>query len=116
MTRNEAIERIKAERRAGHCCVKSWRDEHKIVDFELIDNFMAQGGDENTIEEFELLDLEQLWGALTALDPDNLSRVATAAGEVIDWSWTDKDGSVKKNSFPFSPEGIMTIMNDEFFA
>lgn len=115
MTRNEAIERIRSERSAGHCCVKSWRDNHKIVDFELIDKYLEQGG-VDTIEGYELLDLEQLWEALTALDPDNLKRVSTAEGEVIEWLWTDRNGMERKNAYPFSPEGIMTIMNDEFFA
>ncbi len=116
MTRKEAIERIRSERRAGHCCVKLWQDNHRIVDFELIDKYVDDSEADDTIEGFELLDLEQMWEALTALDPDNLNRVGTVGGEVIEWWWTDRNGAEKKNSYPFSPEGILTIMNDEFFA
>ena len=116
MTGNEVAERIRAQRTTAHCCVKSWGADHKLVDFELIEPFMKKLRGEDAFEGFELLDLEQLWEALAELDPDKLTREKTAAGEAISWVWTDQSGKEIKTTFPFSPEGIMTIMNDEFFS
>lgn len=116
MTGREIVEQIKAQRSADHCCVKSWRNDHKFVDFEFVDRFIEQVKTADTFEGFELLSLDQMWEALTSLDPDNLLRVRRGNNELIEWVWTDKDGRQMKNTYPFSPEGIMTIMNDELFA
>lgn len=116
MTGKELIEQIKAQRTADHCCIKSWGEDHKLVDFELIDSFIARTRENDTFTGFELLDLEQMWQALTNLDPDNLTRLKTEKGEMIVWLWRDNCGKEIRNAYPFSAEGIMTIMNDELFA
>jgi len=116
MTRSEVIEQIVAQRREGHCFIKTWGTGHKLVDFELIDRFMQQAGAGDRIEGFELLDIEQMWQILIDLDPDRLIRVKREESEVIEWIWSDSDGTERKTVYPFSPEGIMTIIDDEFFA
>jgi hypothetical protein len=116
MTRNEIVDRIAAQRREEHCFIKSWGTGHKFVDFDLIDRFLQKAGPDDPIEGFELLDIEQMWQVLIELDPDKLARVRRGDGEVIEWVWRDRDGTEKKRVYPFSPEGIMTIIDDEFFA
>lgn len=116
MTRSEAIEQITVQRRAAHCFIKSWGAGHTFIDFDLIDRFIIKHDDKSVIEGFELLDIEQIWQALIELDPDKLVRVKGPEGEVIEWFWRDSDGREKKNVYPFTPEGIMTIIDDEFFA
>lgn len=116
MTRNEVIEKIATQRRAEHCFIKSWVAGHTFIDFDLIDRFIDKLNDKSAIEGFELLDLEQIWLALIDLDPDKLVRVKGAEGEVIEWLWRDSEGREKKNVYPFTPEGIMTIIDDEFFV
>jgi hypothetical protein len=113
---SDVAEQIRVQRSGEHCCIKSWVDDHRIVDFNSIEQFLEQAKADDMVEGFELLTLEQMWEALIALDPDNLVRVATPAGETIRWLWTDKNGKEIEQTFPFSPEGIMTIMNDEFFS
>lgn len=110
------MEQIKAQRSPKHCCIKFWGKDLKLVDFELIDQFVASVKPDDIYAGFTLLDLEQMWQVLTNLDPDNLTRVITPRGEVIEWLWTDKNGKETKTTYPFSAGGIMTIMNDEFFA
>jgi len=116
MTRSEVSEQIVAQRREEHCFIKSWEAGHTFVDFDLIERFISKRGQEGAIEGFELLDLEQMWQSLIDLDPDKLVRVKSGEGEVIEWDWLDSNGNAKKTSYPFTPAGIMTILEDEFFA
>lgn len=116
MPRSKVIAQIVAQRKENHCFVKSWADGHKLVDFDLIDRFITSPGQEEAVEGFELLDIEQMWQILIDLDPDKLQRVKTADGEVIEWDWLDSSGAEKKTLYPFTPEGIMTIIDEEFFA
>ncbi len=116
MNRNEVIEQITTQRTEEHCFIKSWGTGHKFADFDLIDRFIRKEGESGQIEGFELLGLEQMWQILIDLDPDKLTRVTRDDGEVIEWLWDTRDGSQKKRVFPFSPEGIMTIIDEEFFA
>ncbi|HZV82010.1 MAG TPA: hypothetical protein VFF53_07570 [Geobacteraceae bacterium] len=116
MTRSEVIEQIAVQRRKEQCFIKTWETGHTFVDIDLIDRFIAKGEKEGVIEGFELLDLEQTWQTLIDLDPDKLIRVKSGDGEVIEWQWSDSHGIEQKTVYPFTPEGIMTIIDDEFFA
>jgi hypothetical protein len=115
LTRSEAIEQIASRRKEGDFFIKTWEAGHTFVDYDLIDRFIAKQG-VSAIEGFELLDMEQMWQALIDLDPDKLTRVKTATGEIIEWLWQGSDGMEKKTVYSFDPEGIMTIIDDEFFA
>ena len=116
MTRSEIAEKIALQRRKEHCFIRSWTAGHTFIDFDLIDRFLQKLGQNSSIEGFELLDIEQMWQTLIDLDPDKLLRVKSGEGEVIEWLWKDSDGKEKKNLYPFSPDGIMTIIDDDFFA
>jgi len=116
MTRSEVIDQIARQRRAEHCFIKSWETGHTFVDFELIEKFIGKPGQDTAIEGFELLDMEQMWLTLIELDPDKLLRVKSGGSEIIEWDWKSSDGTEKKSVYPFTPEGIMTIIDDEFFA
>jgi hypothetical protein len=116
LTRSEVIEQIAVQRREEHCFIKTWEAGHSFVDFDLIERFSSKPWHERGIEGFELLDMEQMWQALIELDPDKLIRVKSGEGEVIEWEWRNGNGNAKKTVYPFTPEGIMTIIDDEFFA
>jgi hypothetical protein len=116
LTRSEVIEQIAVQRREKQFFIKTWETGRTFVDFDLIDRFNSKPRQERTIEGYELLDMEQMWQALIDLDPDKLMRVKREEGEVIEWEWKDSNGAVKKTFYPFTPEGIMTIIDDELFA
>lgn len=116
LTRSEVIEQLAAQRKEGECFIKSWETGHSFVDFDLIERFVSNCGHERALEGFELLDMEQMWQSLIDLDPDKLVRVGSRGSEVIEWVWRDSNGVEKKNVYPFTPEGIMNIIDDEFFA
>lgn len=116
MTRSEVISTITAERKENQCFIKLFKTGHTLVDFDLIEGFISKRDQQSEIDEFELLDIEQMWQTIIDLDPDKLTRSGSGEKEVIEWIWTDSNGKENKTVFPFSPEGIMTIVNDEFFA
>lgn len=116
MTRSEVSEQIVAQRREEHCFIKTWETGHTFVDYDLIERFISKRGQEGAIEGFELLDMEQMWLCLIDLDPDKLLRVKSGGEEVIEWDWKDGNGIEKMTIYPFTPEGIMTIFDDEFFS
>jgi len=116
MTRNEVVEQLNTQRREEHCFIKTWGVGSKFVDFDLIDRFIIKAGKDDEFAGFALFDIEEMWQTLIELDPDKLLRVKSGQGEVIEWEWQDSAGVVKKTIYPFSPEGIMTIIDDEFFA
>lgn len=116
LTIGEVIEQIQIQRKPEQCFIKTWETGHTFTDIDLIDRFIAKGRQDKALEGFELLDMEQTWQELINLDPDNLNRIKGSSGEVIEWIWTSGDGIEKKTVYPFTPEGIMTIIDDEFFA
>jgi len=113
---NEVIEQIATQRREEHCFIKTWGVGSKFVDFDLLDRFIIKAGKDDEFAGFALFDIEEMWQTLIDLDPDKLVRVKKGEGEIIEWEWQDSAGAVKKTVYPFSPEGIMTIVEDEFFA
>lgn len=116
MTRSEVISKIATDRKETHCFIKLFKTGHTLVDFDLIDEFISKRDQSGEIDEFELLDIEQMWQTLIDLDPDKLTRSGSGADEVIEWYWTNSEGVEKKTSYPFTPDGIMNIVNDDFFA
>ncbi len=116
LTRKEIIEQITSQRRKEQCFIKTWETGNTFDDIDLIDRFIAGQGKEGAVEGFELLDLEQTWKTLIDLDPDKLNRVKKNGDEVIEWLWNDSHGVEQKTVYPFTPEGIMTIIDDELFA
>jgi len=116
MTRSEVISKIASERKGNQFFIKLFKTGHKLVDFDLIDEFISKRDQSGEIDEFELLDMEQMWQTLIDLDPDKLTRSGNGADEVIEWYWTNSEGVEKKTIYPFTPAGIMCIVNDDFFA
>jgi hypothetical protein len=60
--------------------------------------------------------MEQMWQTLIELDPDKLTRVKREGREVVEWGWKDSNGIEKKSVYPFTPGGLMTLIDDDFFA
>jgi hypothetical protein len=116
MTRSEVIEKIAVRRSEKQFFIKSWETGQTFVDFDLIERFISKKEQDRALEGFELLDMEQMWQTLIELDPDKLQRVKNGGSEVIEWLWQDQTGAEKKTVYPFTPTGIMTIIDDEFFA
>lgn len=116
MTKSEIISRIAAEKSKEQCFIKFFKAGHRLFDIDLVEEFINKPDKTEDIDDFELLDMEQMWQTLIDLDPDRLTRSGRGEAEIIEWCWTDSHGAEKTTLFPFTPEGIMNIINDEFFA
>ena len=63
---------------------------------------------------FQLLSLEEMWRLLVDLDPNPLSREREGERDVIRWQWEDPQGKEQATIFPFTPEGLMELMDRVF--
>ena len=115
MTNETLREQIANLRQPGHCFIKWWGADESLVDYETIDSFLNKIGSIDEVTGIELIDMEGMWRILTELDPDPLSRSAEGGSEVIRWAWKDRGGKEHLTTFPFTPEGVMELMESEFF-
>lgn len=115
MNQAELKERIATSRRPGHCIIKWWESDRSLVDYDLIDRFLEQSCSTNKVAGFELYDLAGIWQVLVELDPDPLSREKVEGREVIQWRWLDRNGKEHLATFPYTAEGVMELMESEFF-
>ena len=115
MNHAELKDKIATIRQAGHCIIKWWGNDKALVDYELLDRFMERCDSIPEVAGFELYDLNGVWQVLTELDPDPLSREKVEDREVIQWRWKDKNGKEHLTTFPYTPEGVMELMESEFF-
>jgi len=115
MNTAELKNKIGKSRQPGHCFIKWWGNDKSLVDYEILDNFLLKIDLIDEIQGFELFDLEGIWKILTELDPDPISRGLENGFEVIHWTWTDRQGKEHVTSFPFTPEGVLELMESEFF-
>lgn len=116
MTGREAAAQVQARRKAGDCFVKWWRTADDLVDFELIDPFLAKVANGQEVDGFDLLDLEGMWRVFTDLNPDQVTREVRKGEEVILWKWRDSTGREKVSSYPFTPAGLKALIDNDFFA
>ena len=116
MTGREAVAQVQARRKEGDCFVKWWRQADDLVDFELIEPFLAKVASGQAVDGLELLDLEGMWRLFTELNPDQVTRTVQSGTEVIQWIWQDGQGHEKVNIYPFTPAGLKSLIDNDFFA
>lgn len=116
MTGKEILAQIAGGKRDGKPFIKWWSKANDVVDFDLIERFAAKVRGEETIDGFELLDMEQMWQTLLELDPDNLTRVRKGGEELIQWLWQDGSGAEQTTCYPFTPQGLITLFDEELFS
>jgi len=114
MNHVEMKEIIGARRQPADCFIKWWGEDAALVDYELIDGFLAKGDKVGEVVGFELLTLEAMWQVFIGLNPDRLSREREGDGEVIRWVWQDRQGRERVSTFPYTAEGLMELMESDF--
>ena len=115
MTPAEVREQIDSKRNPSDCFIKWWGDDEALIDYELLDRFLAKADKVGDVSGFKLLGLEEMWQVFIDLNPDRLTRDRKGADEVIRWIWKDRLGQEQATIFPFTPEGLMELMENEFF-
>jgi hypothetical protein len=99
-------------KRAGKEFIKWWRKENDFVDFELIDRFLSRNGSIE-IENFELLDKEEMLKVLKNWNASGLDIKKSSHGETIEWQHKDKDGNQHTYTCPNNVHNLMSIFDAE---
>ena len=68
------------------------------------------------MDGYELLDLDQMWGIFVGLNPDCLERDFVDGTMMIRWRWLDRDGAERSTLHPYTPQGLKTLIDNDFFA
>ena len=83
---------------------------------ELVDYFLRQLIATATVEDFKLIDMEQMWAELLRLnelkDSGSFSRHWRKKVEVIDWQMEKSDGSSAVRTCCFRPEGLLAFYEE----
>lgn len=113
MRRNQILRDIEMGKEEGKEFIKWWRKENDFVDYELVDNFIRSADAFHEIENFELLDIEQMWQVLKKWKPSGLRHSKSTKGDNIEWEHVSKDGEPHTYTCPYSAHSIMSIFNAE---
>jgi hypothetical protein len=109
MKGNEILEQVKAQRSGNQCFIKWWRKEEDWVDYDLIDRFIANVKEDESIDGFELVEIDDVWAQLQRICTGRVTKVTREGADVILWEKTDG----KKKECPFIPLSILEILDAE---
>ena len=110
MTSYELKKALKEQLRPEHRFIKVWRKEEDFLDFDLIDRFLANYRDDQSIDGFELVTMDEMWDYIRQVAGSKVNRSVKEGKDVVLWS--DKDALVTKE-MPFDPESLITIFDAE---
>src|SRR6185369_2777254 len=106
MTSYEVRKAIGDQKRSDQLFIKWWRKEEDFLDFDLLDRFMANLDDDQVIDGYDLVGIDDMWGYVQRVAGDKVERVVKNGVDTI--IWTDKDKLVTKE-MPFSPQSLIDI-------
>jgi hypothetical protein len=109
MTGKDLLKLMEDKRTRNHCCIKWWREKEGIVNIQLIET--AKVGDQ--FDDFELLDIEDMWAIVTQKCLDKVMRTIFDDDEVIVWEQVDADGAKRHLSGKFVPEVLIKVFEAE---
>jgi len=109
MTGKEIVEQIKAQRKENHAFIKWWRKEEDWIDYDLIDRFVATARDNEVIDGFELVGIDEIWEQLQRLCPGRVTKDKKDGQDIVVWVKTD---GIKKECV-FIPQSLLEILDAE---
>jgi hypothetical protein len=110
MTSYEVRKAIGDQKRSDHLFIKWWRKEEDFLDFDLLDRFMVNMRDDEQIDGFDLVDMDEMWGYVQQAAGDKVQRLTKNGVDLVVWS--DKDKLVTKE-VPFTAESLIDIFDAE---
>ena len=113
MTGYEIAREMSRKGTGERCFIRWWRKENDFVDYELVDTFLANLAPDHEFSGFELLTAEQMWEELRRRVPKRVTLGQHHGETVIRWLHRAEDGSMREETFPFAPEAIMTVFEEE---
>lgn len=109
----QIVSELEQGSKQGKEFIKWWRKENDFVDYELIDRYVKAIDTKHEIENFELLDKNEMWEILKQWNPTGLHHLHSSKGEKIEWQHKDKDGQMHVYTCPYTARAIMSIFDVE---
>jgi len=113
MSGSEICRELDRQPRGDSRFIKWWRKENDFVDIELLESFRDSVKTKDSIDGYELLDMDQIWQIVTRLCPGRVSRAIVNGHDSIIWDRVDKDGVMRTMRCSFVPEFLMQILDVE---
>ena len=110
--KNQLIQAVQQGKEDGKEFIKWWRKENDFADFELIDDYLSATDQRHNIENFQLLDKEEMLDVLKRWNP-KIRRSQSTQSDTLEWPYRDKDGLMQTYSCPYNAHSIMSIFNAE---
>jgi hypothetical protein len=110
MTPYDVKKAIAEQKQPEHLFIKWWRKEEDFLDFDILDHFLAEMQDDQKIDGFDLVDMEEMWGYVQKVAGTKVRRVDKEGKRLVLWS--DEKNLVTKE-LPYAPETLLTIFDTE---
>jgi hypothetical protein len=108
MTTAEIAKTIRNERTSDMQFISWWRKEEDFLDYDLIDRFMENAGQNREVGGYELLTTEQMWDRLEKVCGKRVLKTQKAGEQLIEW---DTKGGVR--TCPYTPKSMIEIFDVE---
>ena len=109
MTGKEIGEQVAAQRKEGQVFIKWWRKEEDFLDFDLIDRFVENCGENEEVGGFELVGIDAMWERLQSVVPTRVKLDTLGSQKFV--LWKKENGETVE--CPFAPETLMDIFDAE---
>jgi hypothetical protein len=113
MRSEDIIQQLKRGKLEGKEFIKWWRKENDFSDYELVDSYLKNVDKAHELENFELLDINQMWEVLKRWNPKGIRRSKSTKSDTIEWQHVTKDGRKHTYTCPYNAHSIMSIFDAE---
>ncbi|GFE59178.1 hypothetical protein [Geobacter sp. AOG1] len=108
MTTTEIAKNIRNERTSDTQFISWWRKEEDFLDYDLIDRFLENAGQNREVGGYELLTTEQMWERLEGVCGKRIMKTQKSGEPLIEW---DTKGGVR--TCPYTPKSMIEIFDVE---
>jgi protease II len=110
--KNQLLRAIERGKQEGKEFIKWWRKENDFADFELIDHYLEATGARHNVENYQLLDKDEMWEVLKRWNPNVRHSVSTKS-DTIEWQHRGNDGKMHTYTCPYNAHSMMSIFDAE---
>jgi len=108
MTTAEIAKDIREQRTSDMQFICWWRKEEDFLDYDIIDRFIENAGQNAEIGGYELLTTEQMWDRLRGICGKRVQKTQKAGEQLIEWT-----GERGFKTCAFTPQSIIEIFDIE---
>ena len=113
MDEGEFLKVVEQGKKEGKEFIRWWRKENDFADFDLIDRYLQTSHARNDIENFDLLDKDEMWDVLQKQVAGDLYHRVSTKNDTIEWHRLGKDGEEHTYVCPYTAHSMMSIFDAE---